>query len=127
MVCPQCGKYFDVSGRPIGHQFDCKCGATLVVPMPRANPVTRPAEQTLKLRDLRTRHRLSMVAMIIAFATCIALLSATLYLLVTERRYNSGTCAGVAAMAFLIVAVVATNEWRRTSAELAAEEVDQTL
>ena len=110
--------------RRVGDEFTCKCGAQLVVPPVKEAPTTRPAEVTLRIRELRTRHRLSMVSMLVAFASCIALLSGALYLLVTERSYVSGTCAVIAALAFLVLAVIATNEWRRTSAELAAEDVE---
>ena len=125
MVCPNCGKYHDLSTRQVGDRFDCSCGTELAVQPPRGTKVTRPPEATLRLRELRTRHRLSMVSMLVAFAACIALLAATLYLLVTEKSYISGTCAGIAALGFLTVAVVATSEWRRTSAELAAENVKE--
>ncbi len=124
-VCPHCGKYHDITDRPVGSAFECKCGAELIVPPVRENPITRPAEVTLRVRELQTRHRLSMVAMIVGYLFTILLLSATLYLLVTERQYISGTCAGIAAIAFLVVGVIGTNEWRRTSAELAAERVDE--
>jgi hypothetical protein len=119
MVCPTCGKYHDITTRPVGSEFACKCGTQLVVPPPREAPAARPAEITLRIRDLRSRQRLSMISMLIGFAVCIALLTAALYLLGNAQSYVSGTCAAIAALGFLVLAVIATNEWRRTSAELA--------
>lgn len=124
MVCPRCGKYHDITHRTIGSEFDCKCGAALLVPPFRERPPGLPAPVTIRLQELRQRRAMALAGMLIAFPACILLISAALYLLVTERNYFTGTCAGLAAIAFLAGAVIATNEWRRTSAEVAAEEVD---
>ncbi len=123
-VCPSCGKYHDITDRAVGSEFECKCGQVIVVPPLKENPVARPPEITLRLQELRSRRTFSLVALVIGFAACILLLSAMLYLLVTERRYIQGTCTGLAALGFLVVAVVATSEWRRANAEIAAEETD---
>lgn len=122
MVCPRCGKYHDISQRPIGSSFECKCGAQLRVPPIRDTGPALPAPLVLRLRDLHRRRNLAIAGMMLAFPICIALISASLYLLTTERSYVTGTCAGLTAIGFLSTAVIATNEYRRTSAELAAEE-----
>ena len=122
MVCPSCGKYFDITRRPVGSTFDCKCGATLTVPpLSDKPPDYRPPEVTLKLRELRARHAWSIAAAVLGFAASVGLGVTTFHLLVRRELYVNGTCAGLAAVAFLVVGIIGVFEMRRTKEEIAAE------
>lgn len=124
MVCPRCGKYHDITDRRVGSSFECKCGTKLRVLPPPEQTSTLSAVAIIRLRELRTRRAYALLGMVLAYPLCIVLISAALYLIMTEERFVAGTCAGVFAVAFLCAAVIATSEYRRTSAEIAGEAAE---
>lgn len=122
MVCAECGKYHNVSGRPEGQTFTCSkvCDAEIVVPgpPPPAGPAI-PADQKLRATELRRTKRLSAVSAIVGFGLAIVLCSASMWVWWFEGKVAAGICAGIAGLGFLVSAAIATSEMRHASAELA--------
>ena len=122
MVCPRCGKYHDITKREVGTVFECNCGKELYVAPIRENPGALPATVVIRLRELYQKRFWSIVGMILAYPVAIVLAAIAANLLGQQRLYVSGTCVGIAAIAFLWAAALSTIEYRRTAARIAEEE-----
>lgn len=125
MVCSRCGKYHDISNREVGSVFECKCGKELLVAPVPENPGPLPATLVIRMRELYQKRFWAVVGMILAYPIGVLLVVITANLLFQTRNYVAGTCVGIAAIAFLWAAWIATIEYRRTISRIAAEEGEE--
>lgn len=121
MVCPSCGKYQDVTNRPVGSTFDCYCGTKLTVPPPPPPVDNSTNARQRRLGELRGKQRWISIGVVAAFAICILLISAAIYLAVMRQLIGSAIFTALLAVGFLIAGAIAASENRRLKAEIAGE------
>ena len=114
-VCPKCGKFYDVTDRPVGTEVTCYCGHTFTVSPPTDK---LPEFEPVELTQMKSRKMWVTIGLVASALVGIGIMVAAILRLRTYGFTGGSVFSLLLALLFLVAAVAIGAERKRIQGEL---------